>query len=50
MGILMFPADNFVIKTYTTRTLKLINVQVQCRGDDGFPDLPEPLDKPDAWE
>ncbi|MEG4103329.1 S8 family serine peptidase, partial [Microcoleus sp. Pol17_C1] len=46
-----FPADNFVIKTYTDTDFQANKTyKFSARGDDGFRLFARPLDKPDAWE
>ncbi|MBE9121900.1 S8 family serine peptidase [Tychonema sp. LEGE 07199] len=50
-GNSQFPADNFVIKTYTDADFEANKTyKFSARGDDGFRLFARPLDKPDAWE
>jgi hypothetical protein len=50
-GNSQFPANNFVIKTYTDTDFEANKTyKFSARGDDGFRLFARPLDKPDAWE
>jgi murein DD-endopeptidase MepM/ murein hydrolase activator NlpD len=50
-GNSQFPADNFVIKTYTDTDFEANKTyKFSARGDDGFRLFARPLNKPDAWE